>query len=192
MHPVRLLGYKIQLLMYTIFFSIYLGKIWDHPSITSTKRLGGWVSTVIYADKKGGWGPKRPKICWRNIGMVPILPSLITYIQSSLYLEILGHPEKTTLPKDDLVHNPHLLNSPSFSLLNLSNSLGIIISGQLLFQINNNGKLSKHLNSRKSSYGSYFEWIILSGMVKPLFLGYIPIWIFTSHIACTFWTFKLS
>ena len=111
------------------------------------RNLYKYWESLKSADKKGGWGPKRPKICWRNIGMVPILPSLITYIQSSLYLEILGHPEKTTLPKDDLVHNPHLLNSPSFSLLNLSNSLGIIISGQLLFQINNNGKLSKHSNT---------------------------------------------
>ena len=89
--------------------------------------------------------------------MVPILPSLITYIQSSLYLEILGHPQKTTLPKDDLVHNPHLLDIPSFSLLNLSNSLGIITGGplfytKLLFQINNNGKLSKHNLNRQLLY----------------------------------------
>ena len=29
------------------------------------------VQYCIYADKAGGWDPKRPKICWRNIGMVP-------------------------------------------------------------------------------------------------------------------------
>ena len=81
------------------------------------------------------------------------------------YLEILGHPQKTTLPKDDLVHNPHLLTIPSFSLLNLSNSLRIITDGplfytQLQFQINNKGKLSKRLNNlnRQLLYLFCQEW----------------------------------
>ena len=52
----------------------------DHPYITSAKGLGGsrkwpvlltFSAICIYADKVGWWGPKRPKINWRNIGMVP-------------------------------------------------------------------------------------------------------------------------
>ena len=30
------------------------------------------IQYCIYADKVGGWGPKRPKICSRTIGMVPL------------------------------------------------------------------------------------------------------------------------
>ena len=26
---------------------------------------------ISLADKEGGWGPKMPKICWRNMWMVP-------------------------------------------------------------------------------------------------------------------------
>ena len=33
------------------------------------------IQYCIYADKVGGWGPKRPKICSRNIGMVPSVTS---------------------------------------------------------------------------------------------------------------------
>ena len=52
----------------------------DHPYIMSAKKLGGWVYKMdsfadvqycIYANKVGGWGPKKTKICWRNTWMVP-------------------------------------------------------------------------------------------------------------------------
>ena len=51
----------------------------DHPYITSAKGLGGWgqkmsifadVQYCIYANIVGG-SEKSPKICWRNIGMIP-------------------------------------------------------------------------------------------------------------------------
>ena len=54
----------------------------DHPYVTSANGLGGcvggfrkWqfllVQNYIYADIVGGWVWKCPKMCWRNLGMVP-------------------------------------------------------------------------------------------------------------------------
>ena len=54
-------------------------RVMDHPYITSAKRLGGWGQKMtnfagfqycIYVNTVGGY-VKSPKICWRNIGMVP-------------------------------------------------------------------------------------------------------------------------
>ena len=52
----------------------------DQPYITLAKGLGGWSQNItIFADFQdrinasivGQWVRKTPKICWRNIGMVP-------------------------------------------------------------------------------------------------------------------------
>ena len=51
----------------------------DHPYITSAKGLGGWGQKMaLFADVQyciyewySGWVRKSPKICWRNIGMIP-------------------------------------------------------------------------------------------------------------------------
>ena len=54
------------------------GCLWDHSYITSANGLGGWVQNMsvfavvnycIYAD---GWVRKGPKMCFRNIWMVPL------------------------------------------------------------------------------------------------------------------------
>ena len=52
------------------------------------------VQYCIYADKVGEWGPKRPKICCRNIRMAPLQYSIVSSIRDSPNLSYEQHPCK--------------------------------------------------------------------------------------------------
>jgi len=57
------------------------------------------VQYCIYADKVGGWGPKRLKICWRIIGMAPNVAVCCTKVPNKCIgqcsnITIIYHPVK--------------------------------------------------------------------------------------------------
>ena len=68
--------------IYTSWFTCNFYSVMDHPYITSAKGMGWWgKKTAIFADvqfylcwRRSGWIRKSPKVCSRNIRMVPNTP----------------------------------------------------------------------------------------------------------------------